>query len=1252
MPLPFKLHESEIRPGLTVIEASAGTGKTYSISHLVPRLLLNGTYDDLSKLLLVTFTKDAARELADRTRQVLTRLGAPPTANEAAEGKDIAALRRLLAPATNPDSDGAHRRLQRALTDLDLLAVSTIHAFCQRTLQQEGALCGLPVMPDVVTDDAEHLEAVMRQRWIEGLSANPTLAAVATGLSWQLKDTLNFAKTQRAPRNPVSVPSATELKTLLDQIPDLAARLADRDQWSELQSQLEAVPSWRADGPKDAAEAVSILYALHASNPEGVEFWSALKRVNWVVDKIGGGAEVVDAVKASAWFQTSQQLAVISDQILWSWQHRLAAESLPRVEEVLYRHRTITQDGLIGTVHDALHRQDANGAVQSDRLAKRLAERYQVALIDESQDTDPRQFAIFRRIFLGSNSPRHLIIVGDPKQAIYGFRGADLATYLSARDSTDQVFTLTKTFRAPTPLVAAVNQLFNRPQSFLNPGMTFAPAESALTYNHELVVDGHPLSRIEMWILPSKGAESLSSKWPRIWALSDRVATTITDLLNLRAQLRKTDLVTGSELSSKTVRPDDFAVLVSKHEQAEAMAEALQSRGVPAVVNSGADVFGTDEARELLVVLRSILNPRKKARLRSALATRLIGLDSTSLAALKTVIPDPESGETPKSTRWLDQFSIWQRLWHKGGLAALFAELENPPAGLLALGITHRLTLVPLVGERRATNYRHLTDLLLQASRELAPRPDEIVRWLAQQITRAESRPQVEETQLQLSTDRHAVQIVTVHKSKGLEYPLVFCPYLADTQGKPKTVARIAGTIPTNGEKRDELLNTRLLAERELVRRKEQLANADLEERLRLAYVAITRAKVRVWTCSYTQSSQGQQGPRISPLDWILRPESELATVTGYTAAWEKEANTDRAARHTTVLISLDAKSHGEPLQPGAPAPPLITFRALPPSNAALYTKPAAAESVLQPDITRVALDAPQIPGFWRVTSFSTLTREKHAHGVPTAPTSESAESLEAVAPPVPEARVAFFNAPGGADVGTVVHDWIEAWDFRQVDLLRLEAHLKAGLRLRKPREGQPDWPDLLSGLFTTLRTIQLPGWEPTPLHELCPAAHASEWHFHLPLKDELTSRALADCFARHAAPAHQAYAERLRSLSDRGVRGLLQGFIDRLVRRGDAWGVIDWKTNLVGRSLKDYEEANLLTYAMDSHYLLQCHLYLVALRRHLRTIGRPHDQANQAWLVFLRGIAANTSRGVLCIQPSDEMLAALDALFADPTAP
>lgn len=1249
MPHPFQLHESEIRPGLTVIEASAGTGKTYSISHLVPRLLLNGTLDDLSKLLLVTFTKDAARELADRTRQVLARLGAPPTANEAAEAKDVAALRRFLDPATNPSADSAHRRLQRALTDLDLLAVSTIHAFCQRTLQQEGALCGLPVMPEVVTDDAEHLEAVMRQRWIDGLSGDPILAAAAIGLSWQLKDTIYFTTTQRKSRDPVSVPSATGLKTLLDQISDLANQLADENRWSELQSQLEAVPSWRANGPKNSAEAVSRLHALHASRPEDVEFWSALKRVNGVVKEIGGGARFVAAVKACSWFETSQELDELSDQLLWTWQHRLAKEALPRVEEALHRHRAITQDGLIGTLHDALHRQDANGAVQSDRLAKRLAERYQVALIDESQDTDPRQFAIFRRIFLESNPPRHLIIVGDPKQAIYGFRGADLATYLSARDSTDQVFTLTKTFRAPTPLVAAVNQLFNRPQSFLNPGMAFAPAESALSYNHELVVNDRPLSRIEMWILPSEGQGSFSSKWPRIWALSDRVATTITDLLNLRAQLRKTDLVTGSVLSSKTVRPDDFAVLVSKHEQAEAMAEALQSRGVPAVVNSGADVFGTDEARELLAVLRSILEPRKKARLRSALATRLIGLDSASLAALNTGTPDPESGETPESTRWLDQFSAWQRLWHKGGLAALFAELENPPAGLLPLGVSHRLALIPLVGERRATNYRHLTDLLLQASRELAPRPDEIVRWLAQQITRAESRPEVEETQLQLSTDRHAVQVVTMHKSKGLEYPLVFCPYLADTQGKSKTVARIAGTISAaKGEKRDELVNTRLIDEDELDRRKEQLANADLEERLRLAYVALTRAQVRVWTCSYTPRSMG---PCISPLDWILRPERELTTVTGYTAAWKEEANTNRAIRHTTVLRSLGAISHDESLQPGAP-PPLITFRPLPSSGNTLYAKPASAEGVAQPGITRAAQDAPRIPGFWRVTSFSTLTREKHAHGAPTAPTLESAESSEAVATSATDAPVAFFSAPGGAEVGTVVHDWIEAWDFRPVDAPKLEDHLRAGLRLRKPREGQPDWPDLLTNLFTTLRTIQLPGWEPAPLHELCSTAHASEWHFHLPLKDELTSRALADCFAHHSAPAHQAYAGRLRTLSDSGVRGLLQGFIDRLVRHGDTWGVIDWKTNLVGRSLKDYEEANLLTYAMDSHYLLQCHLYLVALRRHLRTVGRPHSQASQAWLVFLRGIAANSTRGVLCVQPSDEMLTALDALFADPATP
>ena len=187
----FHLLDSPISPGLTVIEASAGTGKTYAISHLVPRLLLDGVLPDLSKLLLVTFTNDAARELADRVRRVLTRLASPAEASEPEQHPYISLLRSRLDDAT------VRARLDRALLDLDLLAVSTIHAFCQRTLQQEGSLCGLAVMPEVITEDYEHLEPVVREVWIATLSTDPLVAALSTALDWQLEDALKAIQTIR-----------------------------------------------------------------------------------------------------------------------------------------------------------------------------------------------------------------------------------------------------------------------------------------------------------------------------------------------------------------------------------------------------------------------------------------------------------------------------------------------------------------------------------------------------------------------------------------------------------------------------------------------------------------------------------------------------------------------------------------------------------------------------------------------------------------------------------------------------------------------------------------------------------------------------------------------------------------------------------------------------------------------------------------------------------------------------------------------
>ena len=1216
---------SKIEPGLTVIEASAGTGKTYSISHLVPRLLLEGALPDLSQLLLVTFTRDAARELAERVRRVLAKLAAPAASDEPKQVPHIAALRPLLENAE------ARTRLNRALLDLDLLAVSTIHAFCQRTLQQEGSLCGMPVLPEVTTDDSEHLNPIVHELWVSILATDATTAALATALGWKLSDALKLINSLRRAQSPKTEPALPTFDTLRANLKVLSGALTDSESFESAMAILGRVePGGWNKGIENAAEVIRRLRPLQNGSLETLSFWQSLAFAAEVPGKVKAtpkmGKTLRAEIAAHPWFTALDRLFTLTQRLEWAWQQHLAAEAIPKLAVVMAQRRLITQDGLIGALYRALHRTSPEGAEQSARLAAHLAARYQVALIDESQDTDPRQLAIFQRIFNHPDHRRRLILVGDPKQAIYSFRGADLSTYLAARTTADAGYTLTHTHRAPAPLVKALNQLFQRPQAFHHPDMQFKPAESALAFDRRLLRNGQPCSRLEAWIVPEADQASYSAQGRRVTAISAQMASTMVDLLQ-HGKI-ETHFRDGREREIKQVTPKDFAVLVSTNSQAEAMAAALQARAVPVVINSGSDVFASEEASELHLLLHALLDPRKLRLQRSALATRLLGLDATSLADLDQVGSD---GQQP-SLVWQERFQRWHQTWMVRGLAALFTGLEQ-----LDIGLTRRLALVPLTGERRATNYRQLTDLLLEATRDEAPRPEETVRWLGQQIARAEERSQSEERQLQLSSDREAVQIVTMHKAKGLEYPLVFCPFLAESIKEHKGVAQISAPAGNAGETSSDLLiHLDLLDDTNREARVRELMAAQLEERLRLAYVALTRAQVRAWICVYSGTAKSDHG---SALDWLLRSDADLSAYSSYSAAWVESAKTNRSDHHRDVLLALGAKRHDDALPDT-----LITFRDPPLPTEDRFKPQATTEA---PKSGMSALAATIIPPSWRVTSFSTLTKEKHAHGAvtPAEPVPSTPASLSAA----PAAL--FLNAPGGAAVGTVVHDWIETWDLTPIDSESFAQQLNA-TRLPAPRKDQPNWTDALSELFSTLRVIRLPGYGDTPLHEICPEPHGSEWHFHLPIASALSVGALARCFEEHAAPDQRSYAASLAALSDEKFHGLLQGFIDRLARVGPAWGVIDWKTNRLGSTLADYDQAGLLNCAMRDHYLLQTHLYLVALRRYLRALGLGGQKIAGAWLVFLRAIAPEEARGVLHINPSEAMLDALDQLFAPASQP
>lgn len=1221
----FDLLTSPINPGLTVIEASAGTGKTYSISHLVPRLLINGTLSKLSEFLLVTFTNDAARELAERARLVLVRLSQPPDEGEmAAPDGHLARLRRELA-----SQEGAPARLAAALRDLDQLAVSTIHSFCQRTLQQEGALCGLPVMPDLTTDDADQLEVMLREAWLEQLSARPRLAALAAGDEWQLHDAAGFIRAFRTGENAggaTSHPPPGDLDSLLEQIRERSSRLTrSTANWNEVHALLAGEGVVFTTAALGSVEGiVAQIDCVLSGQLESPVFWHQLNAAATLSDFVNGvrSRAVKGQVAASAWVTEAKATLGLVQGLKWSWHHFLAGYVLPKLAEQTKKRRLITQDGLVATLHAAL----TGGGDPSRALARRLAGRFKVGLIDESQDTDPRQLAIFEAIFLRERTDGRLLLIGDPKQAIYRFRGADLSTYLQARRRARCHYSLTQTFRAPERLVRAQNAIFSRPGAFHHPEMRFTAAKSGLKSERTLMVKGKPAAPVQVWLADSD-RKDLSSGDRRIRTFGGCIADTVIELIQQGAEIRSEE---GDEVTARAVRLDDFAVLLRSNRQAAKMADVLEERGVPVILNSGASVFASDEATELRDVLHAVLEPARTVRLRWALATRLLGLNAEDLRAFDE--------QHAAEDRWRQLFSQWQGIWQRQGLAALWAALDTPGEAL-PVGVSQRLAQQAPGGERRATNYRQLTDLLLEAGRDQFPRPADLLRWLHQRISTADETDVPDEHQIQLASEANAVRVLTMHKSKGLEYPLVFCPTLVEPLRKPDTAQGI-----TVGATR-MLANLSQLGATDPAH--DAVLHADLEENLRLVYVGLTRAQIGVWITSYS-AKPGSSSFSAGPLDWILRPREEQAVHPTCSAEWMKRAADDRSNRHRGALAEM--KEAGIETRP-VPAP----------LNRHWQSGPTAATG--DGDRKLRALDAPALPSAWTVTSFSRLTQKADAAHLPSdksdvVSTADSAESIGPGNPAIAQAEtgtapaINFIRAARGASVGTAVHDWLQDWDFQPlappgVEPTPLARHLaRAGLP--QPKEGQPEWESCLGELCTVLRDVRLPcrdSWSP-PLHQVTPDPGSSEWNFDLPLRDwQQFPDSLVACF-QHSTDEDAAYATALAELPPSSVSGLLTGFIDRVVCIDGAWGVIDWKTNWLGDEPSAYQEASLRAYAYSSHYWLQMHLYLVALRRWRRSVGDDTPVLAGAWLVFLRGIEANTSRGVLAVRPSEGLLDALEELF------
>ena len=769
--------------GHLLIQASAGTGKTYALTTLVARLLVEEELP-IEKLLVVTFTNAATGELRDRIRRTLvatsTQLGSGAGEQQAAE---------LCAQweARGIDRAAATARINRAVQDFDRANVATIHAFCQRALTEFAFDGALPFGFELGGDDARGVAAAVRDFWrIHMAYAQLPLLEIARGNGFTSDELATWTSRQLA--NPEA-----EIRGAPDLGADFEARFR------------AAHAHWMSE-----TEAVRETWSTH-----GDAFLDALTGLKWrknSVAKIGKSCEEVSAVfgrgqgdaipLATAMYlapsklqnillkrpaqtfpenplvdrfdvlgSAAQEVAALSTAWLRWQRRRVLEETRKRLARRAWEERRLSFNDLLAALHAALAGEDG------DVLATRIRERYPRALIDEFQDTDRLQARIFARIYPADADDCGLTVVGDPKQSIYRFRGADVFAYLQAANALQgRTLKLDRNYRASPGLVRAVNHLFSRTRPFVLPEIDYEVVHAAHDRTADLALPkGTDPAALQIRLLPP-----LDDKPPKpdVEALSaSYAADEIAGLLAGEARLRDRPLAGG-----------DIAVLVRTAHQGQVMADALRARGVQCVETADTSVFATPEASELHRLLGALtehgggahmLASAAAARLKGALAGSLFGLGLLDIAALQE--------DDRCWALWHDRASSWRRLWAQSGIAALVRHLLFDADTACA-----RHLLNAAGGLRRLTNVLHLTDLLRQAESRERLAPLGLIEWFARQDPAQRGD---EATQLRLESDEDLVRVITMHRSKGLEFPIVFLPFAWYRSGA-EAPGRAIGGVP------------------------------------------------------------------------------------------------------------------------------------------------------------------------------------------------------------------------------------------------------------------------------------------------------------------------------------------------------------------------------------------------------------------------------------------------------------------------
>ncbi|MEQ9280276.1 MAG: exodeoxyribonuclease V subunit beta [Balneola sp.] len=1153
--------------GFNLVEASAGTGKTYNITSLYIRALIEQNISP-SEILVLTFTEDATSELKQRIR---SRIQECIQVLEGSDTKNDSFLEEI----KTGNSEHKTECLKKALFSFDEAVISTIHGFCQKLLREYSIDLNVQSDFEIVTDTGDLLQESVDSFWKAFISE--------ASISEDGRSFINFLISEGI--NPDS------LSQLADKILNKSYAVLKPDQLSEKEIQIafESIKSaftkiqerWEED--KDHLNEIIFSGKMHGSWYKQSAFLNYFNDFeDWIKQSVipFTGFEKLSSfgtakIRKGANKGYEPDLPLICEYID---DYLLKVEKLDfvradflikaikdvetKMQKQKDRENVLSFDDLLQTVNQNLTKQ----------LQTKIAEKYPVALIDEFQDTDPVQYSIFKKIF--EKSKASLFMIGDPKQAIYSFRGADLFTYFRATEDVrkDRKYSLNYNYRSTQGMISAVNKVFGSSKKpFVYEEPTFRPAVFPDTKEaSQFQYSGNPVTPFSF-----VDCEIKANKDECTEAVCNYVSEQVSEFLNK-----------DFKIDDRFVQPKDIAVLVRRKKEGEAIQNALSSKGIKSTLKTRQPVFKTKESEDLYILLKAATDNSNISLVRAALATSFIGFTAHDLLKLKD--------EEEKWTQIVSAFINSDEVYSTKGLLASFKILDS------FFGIRENLAKQD-DPERRLTNLDHLLELLSKREQKGKKPLKALLRYLIKK-SGAESAPSDEEL-IRLESDSDLVNISTLHSSKGLEYPIVFVPFLWDKFDS----ASSKGLNYT--EYHDE--SNRLcidLSTNPKPEVSEKSQNELLADSLRLNYVAFTRAKYAciVPFTDYSGLTKSALFATLTDSETLFDQNLKVKEKEELLKEALKKFNTYENSEYITASEKLNKSSVDS-----------LTHK--------------VAGSHTSTDLSVQKTNRQDLFQFKRILSFSSLSS---SHGsfadkdydefelsVRDVKMEDNSESVKS--------RLTF---PRGVETGNLLHYIFEDISFSndlETEQIVLQNMNEIGINA--------EWKDVL--LHWVYETLNHSLKDEIKLKDLDESSVLKEMEFHFPVNNVSNHDLLASI--RNTVSFNK---------ETESVSGYMKGFIDLIFKHDGKYYILDYKSNFLGDELEEYHKNQLREAIILSNYDLQYHIYTLALVKFLKM--RIPDFSYESdfggvFYLFMRGIDPKIpGSGVYFDKPDEEVVMVFNDLI------